>query len=268
MSSKHQSITAKIGEQSQVGRQKFRSILSTTCILTPVIDMSILTFCSGRVLDQNKPSLVIFTSGSTGLPRGVAIRRYNVYAGTRMMIQAQKINLKTTIAQFLPIHHAAGLLFNSLPVILGGGCVEFCQGGFEPSKVWQRFREGGLPSFSAVPTVYVRLTRYWQSVIAKLPTAERDSYRLAASGIGSFHSGTSALPRHVSEQWFEITGKPIIERYGGSEMGNVYTNLPGQPIVPVRYILLMNLTFQWILFKPSIGLQALPSGGPKARLTL
>ena len=235
-------MAAKIGEQSRVGRQNFRSILSTTCAMTPIIDMATLTFCSGRILDQNKPSLVIFTSGSTGPPKGVAIRRYNVYAGAHMMIQAQNINPKTTIAQFLPIHHAAGLLFNSLPAILGGGCVEFCQGGFEPSKVWQRFREGGLPSFSAVPTVYVRLIRYWKSVIAKLPTVERDSYRLAALGIGSFHSGTSALPRLVAEQWFEITGKPIIERYGGSEIGNVYTNLPGQPIVPVRYVLLMNLT--------------------------
>ena len=265
--SKHQSTAAKIGEQSRVGRQKFLSILSTTCLLTPGIDMSTLTFCSGRVLDQNKPSLVIFTSGSTGPPKGVAIRRYNLYAGAHMMIQAQNISPKTTVAQFLPIHHAAGLLFNSLPGILGGGCVEFCQGGFEASKVWQRFREGGLPSFSAVPTVYVRLIRYWQSVIAKLSTAERDSYRLAVSGIGSFHSGTSALPRQVSEQWFKITGKPIIERYGGSEMGNVYTNLPGRPIVPVRGDLLMTLAFRWMLFNPSLGLRALENETDAVTLT-
>ena len=239
---KYQSMATKVGEQSLVGQQNFRSILSTTCLMTPIASMSMVTFCSGRVIDQNKPSLVIFTSGATGPPKGVAIRRYNVYVGAHMIMQAQNINSETTIAQFLPIHHAAGLLFNSLPAILGGGCVEFCQGGFEPSEVWERFREGGLPSFSAVPTVYFRLIQYWRTVIAKLPAVDRDSYRSAVSSIGSFHSGTSALPRLVAEQWYEITGKSIIERYGGSEMGNVFTNLPGQPIVPVRYVLLMHRT--------------------------
>lgn len=232
-SSKHSSTATALGPPSYVGPQIFRSIFSTSCLITPVIDMSSVTFCSGRTPDQNKPSLVIFTSGSTGLPKGVAIRRYNLYAGVHMMIQAQNVNFRTTIAQFLPLHHAAGLLFNSLPVILGGGCVEFCQGGFDPGRVWQRFREGGLPSFSAVPSVYVRLIRHWQAVIQKLSLSECDAFRKSASQIGSFQSGTSALPRHVSEQWLEITGKPIVERYGGTEMGNVYLNLPGQPILPV-----------------------------------
>lgn len=230
---KHLSIANAVGSRSRIGKEKFRSIISSSSLLTSNLDITSISFCSGRVLDQNKPSLVIFTSGSTGLPKAVAIRRYNVYAGVRILLQAQNVDSKTTVAQFLPTHHAAGLLFNTLPVILGGGCVEFNQQGFEPSKVWQRFRDGGMPMFSAVPTVYVRLISYWESVISKLPAEERDSYRSAVSGIGNFHCGAAALPRHVSEKWFDLTGKSIIERYGGSEMGNVYTNLPGEAAVPV-----------------------------------
>lgn len=136
------------------------------------------------------------------------------------------------MVQFLPTHHATGLLVNTLPALIGGGCVEFSQGGFDAAKVWERFREGGLPSFSALPTIYVRLLRHWETVISKLPQEQAESYQCAVSAIGSFHSGTSALPRWVGLKWEQLSGKAIIERYGGSEQGGVYSNVTGEPVVP------------------------------------
>lgn len=210
----------------------FRVVCSTPMLMSPLLDLDSITITSGRCPDQNKPALVIFTSGSTGRPKGVAVRRYNLYAMARYFIDNLKIDRQTTVVQFLPTHHATGLLFNTLPAIVGGGCVEFSQGGFDAAKVWDRFREGGLPSFSALPTVYVRLLRHWETTLSKLPREEKDSYRTAVASIGSFHSSTSALPREVGLKWRELAGKPITERYGGSEVGGVYSNVIGEPVVP------------------------------------
>jgi malonyl-CoA/methylmalonyl-CoA synthetase len=229
---KHVPLASEVERHSVLGRNLFKVICSTPFLMSPLLDMGSITFCSGRTPDQNKPALVIFTSGSTGSPKGVAIRRYNLYASAQRSIRNQKIDQNTTVVQFLPTHHATGLLFNTIPALVGGGCVEFSQGGFDAVKVWERFRQGGLPSFSAVPTVYIRLLWHWDMVLSKLPKTERGKYQAAVSAIGTFHSSTSALPREVAIKWRDLAGKSITERYGGSETGNVYTNIIGEHVVP------------------------------------
>ena len=229
---KHEQLAHDVREQSLTGLNVFKVVCSTSVLMSPLVDLDLVAFNSGRPPDQNNPALVIFTSGSTGPPKGVAIRRYNLYATARYMVDSMKIDRNTNVIQFLPTHHATGLMVNTLPALIGGGCVEFSQGGFDAAKVWERFRGGGLPTFSALPTIYVRLLRHWEGVLSKLPQEEADSYRTAVSAIGSFHSSTSALPRQVSIKWEKLTGKPITERYGGSEVGAVYSNAIGGPVVP------------------------------------
>ena len=229
---KYMHLAQELQQQISSKTKTFSVICSTPVLRSPLLDLDLVTITSGRTPDQNKPALVIFTSGSTGPPKGVAVRRYNLYALARYVVQSLGIDRHTTVVQFLPTHHATGLLFNTLPALVGGACVEFSQGGFDAAKVWERFREGGLPSFSALPTIYVRLLRHWDTVLSKLPQEEIDSYRAAVSAIGSFHSSTSALPREVGLKWKELVGKAITERYGGSEAGGVYSNVIGEPVVP------------------------------------
>jgi malonyl-CoA/methylmalonyl-CoA synthetase len=114
---------------------------------------------------------------------------------------------------------------------MAGGCIEFDQGNFDPAGVWERIRRGDVKVFSAVPTIYVRLSNYWDSVLSK--RGDRDIYRSALSKINHFACSTSALPRKIFDQWLDLAGKPISERYGGSEFGNVYVNPPGRTVVPV-----------------------------------
>ncbi len=229
---KYEQLAQNLRQHVSSEMKMFRVVCSTPALGSPLLDLGSVTITSGRTPDQNKPALVIFTSGSTGPPKGVAVRRYNLYALARQMVQRLKIDRNSTMVQFLPTHHATGLLVNTLPALIGGGCVEFSQGGFDAAKVWDRFCEGGIPSFSALPTIYVRLLRHWDTVLSKLPQKEVDSYRAAVLAIGSFHSGTSALPREISLKWEQLSGKAIIERYGGSEQGGVYSNVAGEPVVP------------------------------------
>ncbi|KAH8701108.1 hypothetical protein BGW36DRAFT_425903 [Talaromyces proteolyticus] len=53
-----------------------------------------------------------------------------------------------------------------MPTLVAGGCIEFDQGDFDLARVWERIRQGDLKTFSAVPTIFVRLLRYWVSVLS------------------------------------------------------------------------------------------------------
>jgi len=205
-------------------------IVSEPYLFTTLLDPLALTFSSGRVPDQNAPALVIFTSGSTGRPKGAAIRRYDVYC--MALNVAKRIGISPgagfNCVQVLPMHHATGLLVNTLPAILGGGCVEFMNGagGFDAGKVWERWRAGGVATFNAVPTMYVLLLRHWDDVISKLSFEEQDDYQRAVRNM-NFSCSTSALQRAVAERWKILSGKRIMERFGGTEFGTVFTSYPG-----------------------------------------
>jgi malonyl-CoA/methylmalonyl-CoA synthetase len=133
----------------------------------------------------------------------------------------------------LPTHHAAGLIQNALPSLMGGGTVEFTMPKFDAAAVWKRIKLGGVNSISAVPTIYVRLLQYYETKLSKLGPAQKEAYRSAMGDVEQFQSGTSALPTSVSSRWTELFGRRILERYGGTEFGNPYANYPGSKLVLV-----------------------------------
>jgi malonyl-CoA/methylmalonyl-CoA synthetase len=192
-------------------------------------------FSSSKVLDVNKPGLVIFTSGSTGPPKGVATRRFNIYAIAQAQCWKNNIKEGFVVLQTLPTHHATGLMLNTVPTVIGGGCVEFTDPKFDAGALWDRIRLGGITSLSAVPTVFVRLLQHWDKVIQTLPLAEREAYRKALCDVEHYHCGSAALPVPAAHKWSQLCdGRHILERYGGTEFGNPYLNLKGMPFVPVR----------------------------------
>jgi malonyl-CoA/methylmalonyl-CoA synthetase len=213
----------------------FKVVSSSQHCFSPIIDPRTIVFCASRMQDQRNPALVIFTSGSTGMPKGACYRRYNLYAHSVFIIKKNKIDGGYNNLQFMPTHHGTGLLVNTVPTILGGGCLEIMQGRFDGAKVWERLRKGDIRSFSAVPTMYVRLLDYWDNVISKLPATEREEYQKGISKIRDFHCSTSAIPRHVAERWPKVTGgAQVLERYSGTEFGSVFANYPGVKTTPVR----------------------------------
>lgn len=126
-------------------------------------------------------------------------------------------------------------MLNTVPTVIGGGCVEFTDPKFDAGALWDRIRLGGITSLSAVPTVFVRLLQHWDKVIQTLPLAEREAYRKALCDVEHYHCGSAALPVPAAHKWSQLCdGRHILERYGGTEFGNPYLNLKGMPFVPVR----------------------------------
>lgn len=191
--------------------------------LLPVEDIVI---SSDRVLDMNAPAVVIFTSGTTGPPKGAVQRRHYLsgYAGADAA--HYNVNEKDTVLHVVPVHHATGVGLTILPFLLSGACVEFRSDPFDAAWTWERWRQGGLTFFSGVPTMYLRMMRYYEETIAKKPAEVRDQYIAGARGVRVMLCGTSALPAPLQGFWRDLRNRPILTRYGATEFGTVLKTDP------------------------------------------
>ena len=71
-----------------------------------------------------------------------------------------------------------------------------------------------------VPTMYFRLIKAWQEA----SKAEQQEWSRACRGFRLMVSGSAALPESVLEQWLEISGHTLLERYGMTETGMILSN--------------------------------------------
>lgn len=168
--------------------------------------------------DPNADGMIIFTSGTTGRPKGAVFRRRALGADLYDIIDIYNIRSSDVIMHCMPMHHASGLQINFLPFLMAGGCIEFHE-GFDASKTWQRWMRGGLTFFSGVPTMYARLMEVYDQHIFPEQRMSR-----TARSFRALLCGTSALHSKLSRRWKDITGgRGVIERYGATEIGSVFT---------------------------------------------
>ncbi|KAK5946308.1 hypothetical protein PMZ80_000450 [Knufia obscura] len=187
---------------------------------------SSLVLSSAGFRDLNSPGVVIFTSGTTGPPKGALLPLGSITDGALSFAEQMKVRDTDTCQHLLPVHHATGIWVTFFPFILTGACIEFKSGGFSPEWLWNRWKQGGITHFSGVPTIYMRMMRYWQENLSKLPPAERKAYRQAPSKFRTAICGTSALPQPINDFWTKMmNGKKIKQRYGSSEQGVIF-NMP------------------------------------------
>jgi len=176
--------------------------------------------------DLNSPGVIIFTSGTTGPPKGAVLSLGAITDGALSVAEQLKMCETDTVQHLLPVHHATGIWVAFFPFLLKGACIEFKSGSFSPEWTWNRWKQGGITHFCGVPTIYMRMMRYWQEKLNKLPAAEREAYRQAPGQMRAALCGTSALPKPIDDFWTEmLDGKRIIQRYGSSEQGVIF-NMP------------------------------------------
>ncbi|KAJ5135243.1 uncharacterized protein N7515_004521 [Penicillium bovifimosum] len=186
--------------------------------LIPADEMAI---SSGLVPDMNGAALVIFTSGTTGPPKGAVQRRSYISGNGEADADHYRITDQDTVLHILPVHHASGVGLTFLPFLAAGASIEFRSGSFDTAWTWERWRRDGLTFFSGVPTIYMRMMRYYEENIANQPPEVRDQYIAGARRIRVMLCGTSALPGPVQEFWHQLRNKPILTRYGATEFGAV-----------------------------------------------
>ena len=189
----------------------------------------------------DKPALMIYTSGTTGRPKGAVHTHRSLAAMVDGMVTAWGWSAADRTVLVLPLNHVHGLINVTFTALAVGAWCE-APGGFDASGVWERFSSGAITVFMAVPTVYARLTAAWEAA----DDVTRSRWSAGAAGLRLMVSGSAALPVSTLEQWRQLTGQTLLERYGMTELGMVLSNtldhrVPGHvgepmPDVEVRVV--------------------------------
>ncbi|KAG8643411.1 probable CoA ligase CCL8 isoform X2 [Manihot esculenta] len=175
------------------------------------------------------PALIVYTSGTTGKPKGVVHTHKSITAQVQILAEAWEYTSADQFLHCLPLHHVHGL-FNALfAPIYAGSMVEFMP-KFSVRGIWQRLRESypingkkaddAITVFTGVPTMYTRLIQGYEAMDSELQAASA----FAARQLRLMMCGSSALPLPVMEQWENITGHRLLERYGMTEFVMAISN--------------------------------------------
>lgn len=185
-------------------------------------------------LDDSAPGVVIFTSGTTGPPKGAVMRRGFIHDEALAAAGHYDVTSNDVLLHLLPVHHATGIGMMFFPFLVSGSLLEFKSGSFSPVWTWERWRRGCTDGrtmfFSGVPTIYMRMMRYFQQELAYRPDVQE--YIDGARRLRVCICGTSALPKPIADFWTELLGQKILLRYGMTEVGAVFKVRLGDDNVP------------------------------------
>ena len=188
--------------------------------------MSIEENLDGKGLPDVNPSrraMILFTSGTTNKPKGVVSTHRTIAAQVTTLIDAWRWTSDDVIPLFLPLHHIHGIINILSCGLWAGACVDLFA-GFDIPAITQKIKAGHYNVFMAVPTIYVKLIQHFDTLSAQGSDEEVkaicDGFRVMRLNI----SGSAACPVKLFNQWRELTGQVLLERYGMTEIGMGISN--------------------------------------------
>lgn len=170
-------------------------------------------------VDEEQDALMIYTSGTTGKPKGVVMSHRQISTQLESLSLAWGWTAKDRILNVLPMHHVHGVINITCCALYNGATCEM-QNGFDAAYVAGRLASTELSLFMAVPTVYHKLIRYFE----QLTPGQQQEWQQGMQHIRLMVSGSAALPLSVLEQWRQISGHTLLERYGMTETGMILSN--------------------------------------------
>ncbi|MBI3470605.1 MAG: AMP-binding protein [Candidatus Solibacter usitatus] len=166
-------------------------------------------------LDGDAPAAIIYTSGTTGASKGAILTHNNFGANAINVITCWKISGADKLLLPLPLFHVHGLGNGLCSWLIAGYRMRLLE-RFEHQAAPQQFLDFGPTVFFGVPTMYVRLLEVAPAVARQIGASMR-----------LFVSGSAPLPAQVLEEFRELYGHAILERYGMTEtlmnIGNPYS---------------------------------------------
>lgn len=164
-------------------------------------------------------AMILYTSGTTNKPKGVVFTHQQISHQIQCLVDAWHWGESDHILNVLPLHHVHGIINVVCCALWVGATVQFIE-RFDPPLVWQKLTEGTINIFMAVPTVYYKLIDHWH----QQSDDRREHWSKAVCGFRLMVSGSAALPIAVLEQWKNISGHILLERYGMTEIGMALSN--------------------------------------------
>ena len=171
------------------------------------------------LVTEDRRAMIIYTSGTTSRPKGVVSTHSNIKAQITSLVKAWGWSSNDFILNVLPLHHLHGVINVLFCAMWSGASCELIP-AFDAGKVWEKFTDRDYTLFMAVPTIYSRLIRVWE----KAPPEKREQMSDAGRRMRLMVSGSVALPVGTLEEWKEVSGHVLLERYGMTETGMVLSN--------------------------------------------
>jgi malonyl-CoA/methylmalonyl-CoA synthetase len=175
-----------------------RADLKREALLEPDLRPSIQT-------TGDSPAGIIYTSGTTGTSKGAVLSHNNFLSNAVNLLACWQITESDRLLLALPLFHVHGL-GNGIHCWLASGCRMLLLERFSHQTAEAAFHQFRPTLFFGVPTMYVRL-------LAIPP----DIARAIGGGMRLFVSGSAALSPAVMQEFRELFGHSILERYGMSE---------------------------------------------------
>jgi malonyl-CoA/methylmalonyl-CoA synthetase len=170
-------------------------------------------------LALERRAMMLFTSGTTNKPKGVVSTHKTVRAQITTLVDAWEWSEDDVIPLFLPLHHIHGII-NILSCGLWAGATVHLFAKFDIPKISAQIVAGTYNVFMAVPTIYVKLIQYFDTIDPAEVQKICDGFKEMRLNI----SGSAACPVKLFNQWQDLTGQVLLERYGMTEIGMGISN--------------------------------------------
>lgn len=164
------------------------------------------------MLDANDIGIMLYTSGTTGLPKGC------VHFVKPAIIEAQIVNKYVykmqpgdVLGGAAPVSFAAGFGTFTLLPFEGGAAISLIP-KFTPTEMMELIGKHKITVLTGLPTAYRGLMKF------------PDFKKYDISSIRLYTSGGDALGKETLDGWTGLTGKPIWEGLGGTEMLHLVTS--------------------------------------------
>ena len=170
-------------------------------------------------LAPERRAMIVFTSGTTSKPKGAVTTHGNIAAQITTLIDAWAWQSDDVIPLFLPLHHVHGII-NVLSCALWAGATVHVWPKLNLEALCAHVATDTYSLFMAVPTIYVKLIDYLQ-------TLDDQQLDVICEGFANMRlnvSGSAACPTEVFEEWRQLTGQALLERYGMTEIGMALSN--------------------------------------------
>ncbi len=170
-------------------------------------------------VSSENPAMILYTSGTTGKPKGVLLTHHNLQVQITTLVKAWEWRGDDRILHVLPLHHTHGIVNVLCCAQWAGASCEMLP-RFDAARVWQKFLEGNITLFMAVPTIYVKLIAAWKESSPE----QQQIMAKACARLRLMVSGSAALPATAFHEWQSISGHALLERYGMTEIGMALSN--------------------------------------------
>lgn len=168
-------------------------------------------------IDGSDLAMLLYTSGTTGRSKAAMITHDNFLATIAALLVAWGWSSEDRLLLTLPLFHTHGLVVGLCTALAAGARIELRR-RFELEAVWGDLDAGAASMFFGVPTMYTRLLQRAQELGAEA---------VRRGGIGRmrlFCCGSAPLSAETFEAFRLATGHCILERYGMTETGMLFSN--------------------------------------------